>query len=139
MPILLRLWMLLCLSGTAWAMDDTVVIDEGPTIAERSMFMPGFLPLYWDTEEGRLYGDIHGLKGPFIYYSGLSHGVGSNDLGLDRGRLGDTHLVRLDQVGKKAFLTSVNTRYTARSDNAAERRAVEEAFAQSVILSLIHI
>ena len=133
MPILLRLWILLCLSGTAWAMDDTVVIEEGPTIAERSMFMPGFLPLYWDTEEGRLYGDIHGLKGPFIYYSGLSRGVGSNDLGLDRGRLDDTHLVRLDRVGKKAFLTSVNTKYTARSDNAAERRAVEEAFAQSVI------
>lgn len=133
MRIFLRLWIVLCLSGTAWAMDEVVVSEEGPSIAERSMFMPGFLPLYWDSGEGRLYGDIHGLTGPFIYYNGLSHGVGSNDLGLDRGRLGDAHLVQLDQVGKKVLLTAVNTKYTARSDNTAERRAVEEAFAQSII------
>ena len=62
--------------------------------------MPGFMPLYWDADEGRLYGDIE-LTSPFIYYNGLSHGVGSNDLGLDRGRLADTHLVTLDRVGKK--------------------------------------
>ena len=54
-------------------------------------------------------------------------------MGLDRGRLGDAHLVQLDQVGKKVLLTAVNTKYTARSDNTAERRAVEEAFAQSII------
>ena len=96
MRIFLRLWMLLCLSGTAWAMDDALVLEEGPLIAERSIFMPGFMPLYWDADEGRLYGDIAGLKSPFIYYNGLSKGVGSNDLGLDRGRLADTHLVTLD-------------------------------------------
>lgn len=133
MRIVLRLWILLCLSGMASAMDDVVIAEEAPSIAERSIFMPGFLPLYWDADEGRLYGDIHGITDQFIYYNGLSHGVGSNDLGLDRGRLGDTHLVQLDQVGKKVFLTAVNTKYTARSDNAAERRAVREAFAQSII------
>ena len=99
MRIFLRLWMLLCLSGAAWATNDVLVPEEGPSIVERSTFMPGFMPLYWDADEGRLYGDIHDLTGPFIYYNGLSHGVGSNDLGLDRGRLGDTHLVTLDRVG----------------------------------------
>jgi hypothetical protein len=133
MRIFLRLSMLLYLSGTAWAMDDALVLEEGPSIAERSIFMPGFMPLYWDADEGRLYGDIDGLTSPFIYYNGLSHGLGSNDLGLDRGRLGDTHLVTLDRVGKKVFLTAVNTKYTARTDNVAERRAVDEAFAQSII------
>ena len=77
---------------------------------------------------------LNDLKSPFIYYSGLSQGVGSNDLGLDRGRLANTHLVTLERVGKKVFLTATNTKYTARSDHAAERRAVKkEAFAQSII------
>ena len=40
MRIFLRLWMLLCLSGTAWAVDDALVLEEGPLIAERSIFMP---------------------------------------------------------------------------------------------------
>ena len=133
MHIFSRLCMLLCLSGAAWATDDVPLTEEGSSIAERSTFMPGFMPLYWDADEGRLYGDIAGLQSPFIYYNGLSQGVGSNDLGLDRGRLADTHLVTLDQVGKKVFLTAVNTKYRARSDNAAERRAVDEAFAQSII------
>ena len=77
MRIFLRLWMLLCLSGTAWAMDGVLAQEEGPSIAERSTLMSGFMPLYWDADEGRLYGDIHDLTGPFIYYSGLSHGHSS--------------------------------------------------------------
>ena len=61
MRIFLRLWLLLCLSGAAWAMDDVLVPEEGPSIAERSILMPGFMPLYWDADEGRLYGDIEDL------------------------------------------------------------------------------
>ena len=95
--------------------------------------MPGFIPLHWDSEEGRLYADISDIEGPFIYYNGLSHGLGSNDLGLDRGRLGDTFLVEFRKVGKKVFLAALNTKYTARSEDAQERRAVAEAFAESII------
>ena len=95
--------------------------------------MPGFLPLYWHSDSGDLHADIGGLDGPLIYYTGLSQGVGSNDLGLDRGRLGDTHLVQFERVGSKVLLKALNTRYVARSESAAERAAVEEAFAQSVL------
>ena len=95
--------------------------------------MPGFLPLYWHPDRGDLHADIGGLDGPLIYYTGLSQGVGSNDLGLDRGRLGDTHLVRFERVGSKVLLKALNTRYVARSESTAERAAVEEAFAQSVL------
>ena len=52
MRIFLRLWILLCLSGAAWATDDVLVPEEGPLIAERSTFMSGFMPLYWDADEG---------------------------------------------------------------------------------------
>ena len=95
--------------------------------------MPGFLPLYWHSDRGDLHADIGGLDGPLIYYTGLSQGVGSNDLGLDRGRLGDTNLVRFERVGSKVLLKALNTRYVARSKSTAERAAVEEAFAQSVL------
>ena len=81
--------------------------------------MPGFLPLYWDSDSGDLHADIGGLDGPLIYYTGLSQGVGSNDLGLDRGRLGDTHFVQFERVGSKVLLKALNSRYVARSESIA--------------------
>ena len=114
------------LSPWVWSSD-----VDGATVSVDSVLldtqeMPGFVPLHWDSEEGRLYADIKNIEGPFIYYNGLSHGLGSNDLGLDRGRLGDTFLVEYRKVGKKVFLAALNTKYTARSDDAQERRAVAE-------------
>ena len=93
----------------------------------------GFVPLYWQVDEGRLYAEIDQLERPFIYYPSLSQGVGSNDLGLDRGRLGQTQLVKFERVGPRLLLVALNTKYRASSDNADERRAVEEAFARSVL------
>jgi hypothetical protein len=95
--------------------------------------MPGFLPLYWDSDSGDLHADIGGLDGPLFYYTGLWQGVGSNDLGLDCGRLGDTHLVQFERVGSKVLLKALNTRYVARSESTAQSAAVAEAFAQSVL------
>ncbi|MDG2459566.1 MAG: zinc-dependent metalloprotease [Luminiphilus sp.] len=103
------------------------------TLLSGTVSMPGFLPLYWHAAEGTIYADIGSLESPLIYYTGLSQGVGSNDLGLDRGRLGDTHLVQFERVGRKVLLKALNTRYLARSDRAAERAAVQEAFATSVL------
>lgn len=103
------------------------------TLLSGTVSMPGFLPLYWHAAEGSIYADIGSLKSPLIYYTGLSQGVGSNDLGLDRGRLGDTHLVEFERVGRKVLLKALNTRYVARSDRVAERAAVQEAFATSVL------
>ena len=74
--------------------------------------------------EGRLYAEVTRLNTPFIYYPSLSQGVGSNDLGLDRGRLGDTQLVQFERVGSRLLLVALNTRYRASSDNPNERRAV---------------
>ena len=59
--------------------------------------------------------------------------MGSNDLGLDRGRLGQTQLVQFERVGPRLLLVALNTKYRASSDNPDERRAVEEAFARSVL------
>ena len=103
------------------------------TLTAESEHQNGFVPLYWHAGEGRLYGEVTRLNAPFIYYPSLSQGVGSNDLGLDRGRLGDTQLVQFERVGPRLLLMALNTRYRASSDNANERRAVSEAFARSVL------
>ena len=121
------------LSPWVWSSEVDGATESVESVLLNTQQMPGFIPLHWDSEEGRLYADISDIEGPFIYYNGLSHGLGSNDLGLDRGRLGDTFLVEFRKVGKKVFLAALNTKYTARSEDAQERRAVAEAFAESII------
>jgi hypothetical protein len=68
-----------------------------------------------------------------LYQVSLPTGVGSNPLGLDRGQLGDTHVVRFERAGPKVLLVEPNQRYRAITTDAGERRAVEESFARSVL------
>ncbi len=107
-----------------------------PDIGEHTRGMQhiaGFQDLYWDAREGRLYLEITELDQPFIYVSSLSRGVGSNDLGLDRGQLGETYLARFARSGGKVVLLADNPTYVADSANPDEQRAVEEAFARSAL------
>ncbi len=93
----------------------------------------GLLPYYYDAAKDRILVEVRPDLGDVIYVESLASGVGSNDLGLDRGQLGDTRLVRFRRAGKKLLLVQPNQDYRARSDNAAERASVAEAFAESVL------
>ncbi|MFY9608427.1 MAG: zinc-dependent metalloprotease [Blastocatellia bacterium] len=95
--------------------------------------MDGFVPLYWDAAGGKLLMEITRFNTEFLYQVSLPTGVGSNPIGLDRGQLGGTHLVFFERVGPKVLLVQPNYRYRAISSDAAERRAVEESFARSVL------
>ncbi|CAA9217962.1 MAG: FIG01099937: hypothetical protein [uncultured Cytophagales bacterium] len=92
----------------------------------------GFLPFYWDGKKGRLYLEIRRFDTELLYYPSLAAGVGSNDIGLDRGRLGQEHVVKFVRSGPKVLLVEPNLAYRAITPDEAERRAVEESFAQSV-------
>lgn len=93
----------------------------------------GFYDFYWDEVSGKIWLEIDSDE-EFIYYNALQAGVGSNDIGLDRGRLGrDTKIVSFQRIGPKVLLTESNYKYIADSDNEMERKAVEEAFAKSVL------
>ena len=94
---------------------------------------PGFFPCYWDGENGRLYLEVIRYDTEFLYVNSLSAGVGSNDLGLDRGQLGDSRIVKFIRQGRKVLLLQPNYAYRAQSDSPEEREAVAEAFAQSVL------
>ena len=93
----------------------------------------GFVDAWWDEETGRMLVRVEEFDTPFIYQTSLPRGVGSNDLGLDRGQLGSTKIVRFVRSGPKVLLVEDNLQYQARSDNDDERQAITESFARSVI------
>ena len=93
----------------------------------------GFVDLYWDESGGRLLIRLEQLDTPLLYQTSLPRGIGSNDLGLDRGKLGSSKVVSFERSGPKVLLVEHNLSYRARSDDANERQAVEESFARSVI------
>jgi len=95
----------------------------------------GFFDFEYDDSSGEflLHISEDKLDKEFLYVNSLSAGIGSNDIGLDRGQLGDERLVKLKRTGDKILLIQPNLDYRAVSDNILERQAVEQAFAQSVI------
>lgn len=95
--------------------------------------LDGYFPLYWDANGGKMLMEISRFNAEFLYQVSLPTGVGSNPLGLDRGQLGGSQVVRFDRIGPKVLMIAANYRYRAISPEAAERRAVEESFAQSIL------
>ena len=95
--------------------------------------MRGFFDFRWDEDLGKVFLTIKELDKEFLYVNSLAAGVGSNDIGLDRGQLGNTRVVKFTKVGNKILLIQPNYDYRAESDNIEEVKSVREAFAQSVI------
>ncbi len=93
----------------------------------------GYFNFYWDDDKGKIWLIIDKLDEQFLYVNSLSAGLGSNDIGLDRGQLGDTRVVEFRKSGSKILLVQPNLDYRAVSDNPDEIRAVKEAFAESVL------
>ncbi|MDG1751993.1 MAG: zinc-dependent metalloprotease [Thalassotalea sp.] len=96
-------------------------------------YQEGYFSFYIDYESGKVYLAIDKFDQEFLFQSSMPHGIGSNDIGLDRGQLGDTRLVQFERVGDKVLLRQKNTYYRANSDNALEKKAIDEAFASSII------
>lgn len=93
----------------------------------------GYFTFYWDEKLGKIYLEVDKLNQEFLYVNTLPAGLGSNDLGLDRGQIGDSRIVKFIKIGPKVMLMQPNYSYRAISDNADERKSVAEAFAQSTI------
>ena len=107
-----------------------------PTIAEKTRGLErrdGFLPLYWSPADGKLWMEIPRMEQEMIYVVSLPAGVGSNDIGLDRGQLGGERIVKFQRTGPRVLMVQPNLGYRATSDDADERLAVETSFAQSVL------
>ena len=93
----------------------------------------GYFSFYHDKSQGKVYLQIDKFEQDFLFQSSLPHGIGSNDIGLDRGQLSDTRLVTFERAGNKVVLKQKPTLYRADSRNRAERKALSQAFATSIL------
>ncbi len=93
----------------------------------------GFFNFYHDTKTDKMYLEVDALEKEFLYVYSLSSGIGSNDIGLDRGQLGNEQVVFFRKAGQKLLLIQPNLKFRALTDNMLERKSVEQAFAKSVL------
>lgn len=113
---------------------DTAGLATIAAKTEGTRRIDGFLPLYWDERGGKLWLEIPRLNEEILYYVSLPAGVGHNDIGLNRGDLGPRYVVKFERVGSKVLMVQPNYAFRADSPtNPMEAKAVDDAFAQSVI------
>ncbi len=93
----------------------------------------GFVPLYWDDKGGKIWMEIGRWNREFLFVTSLPAGVGSNDIGLDRGLMREPKVVQFERSGPRILLIESNYGFRAMSENPLEKRAAEQAFARSAV------
>ena len=93
----------------------------------------GLIPMYYDDSADKVFLAVPASDEQYLFQSSLPYGVGSNDIGLDRGQLGRTRLISFERFGNKLLLTQHNTKFRAGHGSVAEKQSIDEAFADSVI------
>src|SRR5215510_10145446 len=97
---------------------------EEVTIATKTAGMqkfPGYFPFYWDAKQGKIWLEIDKLNKEFLYLDSLPAGIGSNDIGQDRGQLGESRIVTFQRSGPKVLLIQSNYSFRAVTDDQAEK------------------
>src|SRR5581483_10659242 len=86
----------------------------------------GFIPFYWDARKGELLFELspERLGGEFIYFTGLSSGVGGSQL------------CRFVRSGPKVLVIAENTSFRAENGGSELKHSVERSFPTSVIAAL---
>ena len=93
----------------------------------------GFFDFSYIESSDKILLKVNKINQDFLYVNSLATGIGSNDIGLDRGQLGKERIVKFKKFGNKLLLIQPNLKYKANSKNNLEKTSVEEAFAKSVI------
>ncbi len=127
---------ILCLAGAAQDAQAKL-----PSISEKAAGLErrsGLFPTFVDARRGQVYvrfpaPTLRGKCADFLYVESLRTGLGSNDVGLDRGQLGETHVVDVRRLGSRVLFEAQNLSYRATAANPDEATAVRESFASSVL------
>ena len=133
-----RLASVLALSLAALGGLPTAATAQGtplPSIAEKTRGttqIAGLFDLYWHESTGTLFWEIGDLDAEFMYQVSMGSGLGSNPVGIDRGQLRGSNVLKPMRVGPRVLLMEPNYRFVANSDNPTEVAAVRDAFAPSV-------
>src|SRR5579863_6305682 len=81
--------------------------ESAKTIHDRISGMKttdGLFPTALDTKTGHLFLTVHNFDKDFLFVVSLPYGLGSNDIGLDRGRMGHEQIVHFARVGPRVLL-----------------------------------
>jgi hypothetical protein len=141
--LLLLCSLTLCLHASAFSecVYDVARFGESdiPTDTIANQKFTGLYNFIYHSDVGTITLEVkkQDLEKEFLYVHALTTGLGSNDIGLDRGQLGDGVVVKWVKAGNKLLLTQPNLKYRAMTNNAAEKASVEQAFAQSVLYGFI--
>ncbi len=87
-----------------------------PTITDKTKSfkkLDGYFPIYWDDRKGKLWLEISRWNSEFLFLDSLPAGIGSNDIGLDRGQLGEGRVVEFQRVGPRVLLKQMNLNFRA--------------------------
>ncbi|WP_405376686.1 zinc-dependent metalloprotease [Nonlabens sp. Asnod3-A02] len=93
----------------------------------------GYYNFTYQEDKGSIMLVVKDLDKEFLYVHSLTSGLGSNDIGLDRGQLGGGVVVKWVKSGNKLLLMQPNLKYRASSSNVDEKASIEQAFARSVL------
>ncbi len=126
----MRKTILLTLAAFLYAVIANAQFLEGKTNIKTQ---DGYFKIHYDESVDKLYLEVSKLEEEFLYVHSLRTGLGSNDIGLDRGQLGGSAIVYFKKAGNKLLLVQPNQNYRANTTNDLERRSIKEAFATSVL------
>lgn len=93
----------------------------------------GYYDFTYQEDKGNIILEVKDLDKEFLYVHSLTSGLGSNDIGLDRGQLGDGVVVKWIKSGNKLLLLQPNLNYRASATDEDEKASIEQAFAKSVL------
>jgi len=118
---------------------NTAIADAGSNLADFTEGMrqqTGLLNFHWQESSGKLYLEVPPASQTLLYYVALRAGLGSNDVGLDRGQLGQQQLVHFQRTGNRMLLVAPNLRWRSDlpgEDGTIAKAALRESFAEGVL------
>ena len=98
--------------------------------------LDGFIPLYLDAKQGRLYAELPRDGTRALFWTILATGLGSNPVGLDRGASGDEQVVRFTREGDRVLMVFENNAFRTSLDDPAHQRSIAESFPASTVAAL---
>jgi hypothetical protein len=112
-------------------------LREPRVFAERTKQGPPFFDLDADADGKALITlpkpGADGVSLRAIHASGLTAGLGSNPVGLDRGYSDGGRIIAFRRIGKKVVIEQENWSYRASAPNADEQLSVKNSFARSFL------
>lgn len=125
------------LAGTAAALlafqPATAFAQSGPLVDLEKA--EGFVPFYWDAEEGKMLLEVPVFEEDVLYYVSAATNPGSVQVFMDRGVI-YTAVVHFVRSGDKVVVNQINLDFRATNGSEATQQGVRDSFPTSVLAVL---